>query len=93
MNKAELVEVVWRETKLTKIECARAVDSLLGAIKRELRFNRRVKLEKFGIFKIVRTKALSGRNPRTGAAISISAKDKPIFLPSRLFRVEINLVP
>lgn len=92
MNKRDLREIVMREAKLTKTQSGYAIDALLGAIKRELRFDRTVKLEKFGIFKVIRTKALSGRNPRTGAAITIRAKDKAIFVPSRVFRVEINTI-
>ena len=92
MNKEELAEVVRRESKLSMIQSSRAVDSLIGAIKRELRLKRMVKLEKFGQFKVVHTQALSGRNPRTGAAIVIKAKFKPVFVASRIFRVEINAI-
>lgn len=92
MNKRELVEIVVNQSKLTPLIAERVIDSMLGAIKRELRFQRRVKIEKFGIFHVIVTQALSGRNPRTGTAILIKSKKKPVFLPSRLFRVEINTV-
>lgn len=81
-----------KETKLTRTQAQAVIDSMKGAISRELKFGRRVGIEGFGIFQIVRTKPLSGRNPRTGAAIAILAKNKAIFLPSRLFRTYMNAI-
>ena len=92
MNERELREIILRQSKLTIVQAQAVIDSLKGAIKRELKLQHRVKLEKFGIFHVIVTQALSGRNPRTGAAILIKSKKKPVFLPSRLFRVELNTV-
>ena len=92
MNQRDLIEIIMIETELTKTQAQSVLDSMKGAITRELKFDREVKLEKLGIFKVIHTKALSGRNPRTGAAIAINAKDKPVFVASRIFRVEINAI-
>jgi nucleoid DNA-binding protein len=45
-----------------------------------------VSVTKFGIFTTVRTKERTGRNPRTGAAIHVDAKERVRFRPTKYLK-------
>jgi len=74
MNKAELVEAISSEAKLTKADSQRALDGLINATTKALKKGDRVALVGFGSFSISKRAARMGRNPQTGKAIKIAAK-------------------
>ncbi len=74
MNKAELIERVARDSRLTKAGATRAIDALLDNVTKALKKGERVTLVGFGTFGVSRRKARAGRNPRTGVPIKIAAR-------------------
>jgi DNA-binding protein HU-beta len=90
MNKGELVEFVANETKLTKADCSRVVESVIGHIRKSVRKGDDVKLTGFGTFTRAKRKARTGRNPQTGAEIKIPAARVPKFKPGKEFRAMLN---
>ena len=75
MTKTELVEKIAKDTGISKVAAAGAVNSFLGNITKELKKkNGKVTLVGFGTFTKVRRKARKGRNPATGEEIQIKAK-------------------
>ncbi len=82
MNKAELIEVVAKET-CTKAEAAAAVNGVLDAIAKALKKGDTVTLVGFGTFTVKKRKARIGRNPQTGKEIKIAAKKVPAFKPGK----------
>ena len=74
MNKGDLVEAVAKELKDSKAASERAVNAVLSSIKKGLKKDKRVQLVGFGTFEVRKRKARKGRNPRTGAAITIKAR-------------------
>jgi nucleoid DNA-binding protein len=78
MTKADLVSAV-AETGLTKKQAAEAVDTVIDAIKGALKKGGKVSLIGFGSFSVKKRKARTGRNPQTGKAIKIKAKNVPAF--------------
>jgi DNA-binding protein HU-beta len=85
MNKADLVNEVAKVLN-TKKEAQTAVDCVLKAIKNSLKKKKDVNLAGFGTFKVVKRKARKGRNPATGEAIKIKAKNVPKFVPSKTMK-------
>jgi len=79
MNKNDLVGQVAQDTGLSKVDAARAVDSVFDNIAGSLRNKGEVRLVGFGTFSVSHRKATTGRNPRTGEAIQISASNQPKF--------------
>jgi DNA-binding protein HU-beta len=73
MNKGDLVEAVAKELKDSKAAAERAVNSVLGNIKKGLKKDKKVQLVGFGTFDVRKRKARKGRNPRTGETINIKA--------------------
>lgn len=73
MNKGDLVEAVAKELKDSKAAAERAVNSVLGNVKKGLKKDKKVQLVGFGTFDVRKRKARKGRNPRTGETINIKA--------------------
>ncbi len=74
MNKAELIEAIAADSKLTKADAKRALDSFIGATTGALKKGDRVALVGFGSFSVTKRAARKGRNPQTGKEINIAAK-------------------
>lgn len=74
MNKAELVDAIASEAKLTKADAQRALEGFINASTKSLKKGDRVALVGFGSFSIAKRAARVGRNPQTGKPIKIAAK-------------------
>jgi len=82
MNKAELVAKIAEQTS-TKKQAADIVDTVLNSIRDSLKRKEDVAISGFGTFRVKQTKARMGRNPKTGEAIQIPAKQKIAFRASK----------
>ena len=78
MTKTDLILAV-AETGMSKKESAAAVDAVIDAIKGALAKGEKVSLIGLGSFSVKKRKARTGRNPQTGKAIKIKAKNVPVF--------------
>ena len=78
MTKSDLVAKV-AELDMTKKQAAAAVDAMIAAIQGALAKGDKVSLVGFGSFSVRKRKARTGRNPQTGKAIKIKAKNVPVF--------------
>jgi DNA-binding protein HU-beta len=90
MNKAELISRVARDTQTTKVQSARVIDSLLDHITKALRKGDRASLVGFGTFTVGRRRARTGRNPQTGAPITIPARRVVRFTSGKALRSEVH---
>jgi DNA-binding protein HU-beta len=90
MNKAQLVEKIASETKITKAQTEILLDSTLETIKKTVAKGDDVKLVGFGTFCRGKRKARTGRNPQTGATITIPACKVPRFKAGKEFKEFVN---
>lgn len=90
MNKADLVEAVARSADISKAGAERAVEGALGAITGALKKGQSVTLVGFGTFKVGKRAARNGRNPRTGAEITIRAARVPKFCAGKALKDALN---
>ncbi|MCE2787830.1 MAG: HU family DNA-binding protein [Bacteroidota bacterium] len=74
MNKAELIDAIAAESKLSKADSGRALDATINAISKSLKKGDKVVLIGFGSFSVAKRNARTGRNPQTGKTIQIKAK-------------------
>jgi DNA-binding protein HU-beta len=79
VNKTDLVDSVAERTGLAKSDAARAVEAVLGVVTETLQRGDAVAIAGFGTFQAKVRAARTGRNPRTGEAISIPASRVPSF--------------
>lgn len=90
MNKAQLVEQLAADIKITKADCERVIDSTVELIKKSVKKGEDVTLVGFGTFTRSKRKARAGRNPQTGEAIKIPASTVPKFRPGKAFKEYLN---
>lgn len=90
MNKSELIDSVAKSADISKAAAQRALDSMVAAIRVSLKRGQMVTLVGFGTFYVGKRKARSGRNPRTGAAIKISAAKVPKFRAGKALKDALN---
>jgi DNA-binding protein HU-beta len=75
MNKTDLINGMAENAGITKAAAKKALDGLLIDIEGSLQKGNRVSLVGFGSWSVSRRAAREGRNPQTGAALQIKAKN------------------
>lgn len=85
MNKEDLILEI-AKTTCTKAEAGKALDAVLGAIKKALKKGDKVTLVGFGTFSVAKRAARKGRNPQTGASIKIAARKVPKFTAGKALK-------
>lgn len=90
MNKAQLVEKIAGESKLPKAQAEVILDKTIEIIKKAVSKGDDVKLVGFGTFSRGKRKARTGRNPQTGAKITIPASKVPRFKAGKEFKERLN---
>ncbi len=90
MNKNDLVAAVADNAGLTKADAGKAVDSVFDAIADALKKGDDVRIVGFGTFAVASRKATTGRNPRTGETIQISASKQPKFKAGKGLKDAVN---
>ena len=79
MNKSQLIAAVSSDSGLSKVDSARAIDSMLDTVTRTLKKGDEVSITGFGKFSVVKRAARQGVNPRTGERVKIKASKAPKF--------------
>jgi len=90
VNKSQLIAHVGASTSQSRREVEETVDVLFDSIVSEVRSGRRVTLFGFGTFSPVERASRIGRNPRTGAAVSIPASKGVRFAAGSTFKSALN---
>ena len=83
MVKADLVKIIAREARITKVSSESAVNAIIGALKNALAQGERIELRGFGVFEVRPRKRGIGRNPRTGQEIVIPPGKSTRFRPGK----------
>ncbi|HIG06929.1 MAG: HU family DNA-binding protein [Methylococcales bacterium] len=79
MNKSELVESMADASGLSKADTAKALEAFTSVVTETLKNEGSVALIGFGTFLVKHRVERKGRNPQTGAEITISAANIPSF--------------
>lgn len=83
MIKQDLIQRVVERTGLPRIKAESAVDAIFEAMKNSLSSGDRIELRGFGVFNVKPRKTGVGRNPRTGAEVSIAPGKAVRFKPGK----------
>jgi len=75
LNKQELCTSIAKQTKMPKSQVFAMLDSCFENIEKALKKGQDVRLVGFGTWKKKRRKARKGRNPQTGKALTIKARN------------------
>jgi DNA-binding protein HU-beta len=90
MTKAELIEGLSNKMALGKADAEKAINIILDDIIEGLKVGERVNISGFGTFSVSVRKARTGRNPKTGQAIEISASRSAKFKPGKQLKDSLN---
>jgi len=91
MIRSELVQKIASENSDLRLEeVERIVDAFFDSIVDQLASGGRVELRGFGAFSTRSRESRTGRNPRTGAPVSVKAKSVPYFKPGKEMRERLN---
>lgn len=94
MIKSELVlRVAAENPHLYQRDVETIVSAILDTIGDALTRGDRVELRGFGAFSVKKRDARAGRNPRTGAAVSVGEKHIPVFKTGKEMRERLNVEP
>ena len=84
MTKAELIDQMAKDAGISKAAAGKALESVTDGVTKELKKkDGKVTLVGFGTFHKTRRKARKGRNPQTGEAIKIKARNAVKFKPGK----------
>jgi DNA-binding protein HU-beta len=86
LTKADLIESLATEFELSKRQVGDIIDTLLDEIKTALQAGDKVQLIPFGSFVVRERKKREGRNPKTGAKLTIAARRVPAFTAGKSLR-------
>jgi DNA-binding protein HU-beta len=81
--KLDIINEVVNKTGITKTKAEMAVETVFGKMKRALEQGDRIELRGFGVFTVKPRKTGIGRNPRTGAEVSIPPGKAVRFKPGK----------
>ena len=90
MNKTELVAAVAQKAELSKKDAEKALKAFIDVVTDELKKGEKVQLVGFGTFEISERAAREGRNPLTGATMSIPASKAPKFKAGKALKDAVN---
>ena len=90
MNKNDLIQHLSDRSGLPKNDAAKAVDGVFDIITDTLKKGEEVRLTGFGVFVVAQRKGGKGRNPQTGAEITIKASKQPRFRAGKQLKDAVN---
>ena len=91
MIKSELVDrISIQNPHLYRQDAEKIVNTILSEITAAMARGDRVELRGFGVFFVKFREGRTGRNPRTGAAVSVGRKAVPFFRSGREMKSRLN---
>lgn len=86
MTKPELITKIAEKSNLSKKDAAAALTALTDVITEALKAEGKVTIPSLGTFELRERAARTGKNPRTGEKVEISAKRVPAFKPAKALK-------
>ena len=91
MTRSELIQKLADENPhLFQRDVERIVNTIFDEITETMARGDRVELRGFGAFSVKKRDSRIGRNPRTGASVSVAEKYVPFFKTGKLLRDRLN---
>ena len=90
MNKEELIAEISKKAKVSKKDASLVLSATIDTIQTSVKKGNKVTLVGFGTFLSRHRAARTGRNPQTGKAIKIAAKNVPAFTAGKSFKTLLS---
>src|SRR5689334_1741157 len=92
MTRSDLIEKVVHALEISRAEAGGVVDAICNGIVGSLRTGEKVEIRGFGSFRIRERRSRLGRNPKTGAPVSVPARKIPYFTPAKELKDALNII-
>ena len=89
MNKADLVAAM-AEGRVSKKDAEASLKAFTDVVAEELKKGEKIQLVGFGTFEVSERAARTGRNPQTGAEMTIAASKAPKFKAGKALKDSLN---
>ena len=90
LTKKDLINSVYMQIGFSKNISENLIDDFLCTVIENLKYEKKLKLSRFGTFSIRSKKSRIGRNPKTKEQKTISDRDVVLFKPSKEFKDLVN---
>jgi integration host factor subunit beta len=91
MTKAQIIERVAEQvTTLTKRQAEIVVNTIFNSVRNSLQKGDKTEIRGFGSFRLRARRMKEGRNPKTGATVSVPAKKVPFFKAGKELKDLLN---
>ena len=91
MTKSDLIEALaQKQSQLAYKDVELAVKSMLDLMAQTLASGERIEIRGFGSFSLHYRPPRTGRNPKTGDAVTLASKYVPHFKPGKELRERVN---
>ena len=90
MKKTELIDAIAAATGESQAAASRSLDALIAVISKEVSAGGEVSITGFGSFKVGQRSERTGRNPRTGEAMTIAASRTVKFVPGATLKAAVS---
>ena len=89
MIKLDIINEVVNRTGITKTKAEMAVETVFETMKKALEQGDRIELRGFGVFNVKPRKTGIGRNPRTGAEVSIPFEERAALSDDEVYQSDM----
>ena len=90
MTKSDLIEKITQKTNLTKKKVESVVNCVFESMTGTLVSGDRIEIRGFGSWHVKAYKTYQGRNPKTGAAVTVPQKKLPFFKVGKELKKRID---
>ena len=90
MNKTELIAAIAEKTELSRKDAEKALKAFTEVVEEELKKGEKIQMVGFGTFEVSERAAREGRNPQTGASMTIAASKAPKFKAGKALKDMLN---
>lgn len=90
MNKADLVAAMAEKAGVSKKDAEASLKAFTDVVAEELKKGEKIQLVGFGTFEVSERAARTGRNPQTGAEMTIAASKVPKFKAGKALKELLN---
>ena len=90
MNKADLVAAMAEKAGVSKKDAEASLKAFKDVVAEELKKGEKIQLVGFGTFEVSERAARTGRNPQTGAEMTIAASKAPKFKAGKALKDSLN---
>ena len=90
MNKTQLIQKIAENGNMTKKDAETALNAVVAAISDAVAAGEKVQVSGFGSFDVKARDARTGRNPKTGEAITVAASKHATFTAGKVLKESLE---